>query len=57
MKNAISRTDQVAAIDTQLLDLLDRVSAIVEASRPIEVVSGYRSPDAVAHLKPRVTLQ
>ncbi len=38
------RTDQVAAIDTRLLDLLGRVSAIVGASRPIEVISGYRSP-------------
>jgi uncharacterized protein YcbK (DUF882 family) len=38
------RTDQVAAIDTQLLDLLSRVAAALDTSRPFEVISGYRSP-------------
>ncbi|KVW94958.1 YcbK family protein [Thiobacillus denitrificans] len=38
------RTGEVAAIDTQLLDLLHRVSAAVAASRPFQVISGYRSP-------------
>ena len=38
------RTGQVAAIDTGLLDLLHRVSAAVGASKPFEVISGYRSP-------------
>jgi uncharacterized protein YcbK (DUF882 family) len=38
------RTDQVAAIDTRLLDLLSRVSAALGTSRPFEVISGYRSP-------------
>ncbi|PKO73126.1 MAG: Twin-arginine translocation pathway signal [Betaproteobacteria bacterium HGW-Betaproteobacteria-17] len=38
------RTGEVAAIDTQLLDLLHRVSAAVGASRPFQVISGYRSP-------------
>lgn len=38
------RSGEVAAIDTQLLDLLHRVSAAVGASRPFQVISGYRSP-------------
>lgn len=38
------RTDQVAAIDPSLLDLLNRVSATVGASKPFEIISGYRSP-------------
>ena len=38
------RTDQVAAIDPQLLDLLHRISAAVGASKPFEIISGYRSP-------------
>jgi len=38
------RTDQVAAIDPRLLDLLNRVSATVGASKPFEIISGYRSP-------------
>jgi uncharacterized protein YcbK (DUF882 family) len=38
------RTDEVAAIDTQLLDLLYRVSIELEPSHPFEVISGYRSP-------------
>jgi uncharacterized protein YcbK (DUF882 family) len=38
------RTDQVAAIDTRLLDLLDRVQAKLGTSQPFQVISGYRSP-------------
>ena len=38
------RTDQVAAIDTGLLDLLHRVNAALGTSRPFQVISGYRSP-------------
>ncbi|MGA7178936.1 MAG: DUF882 domain-containing protein [Thiobacillaceae bacterium] len=38
------RTDELAAIDTRLLDLLNRVSAAVGTSQPFEVVCGYRSP-------------
>lgn len=38
------RTDEVAAIDTRLLDLLHRVSRAVGAAGPFEVISGYRSP-------------
>ena len=38
------RTGEVAAIDTQLLDLLHRVTAAVGASQPFQVISGYRSP-------------
>jgi uncharacterized protein YcbK (DUF882 family) len=38
------RTDEVAAIDTRLLDLLYHVSAAVGTAQPFEVISGYRSP-------------
>ncbi|MHB1214525.1 MAG: YcbK family protein [Thiobacillus sp.] len=38
------RTGQVAAIDTQLLDLLHHVNATLGTSRPFHVISGYRSP-------------
>lgn len=38
------RTDQVAAIDTGLLDLLHRVNAALGTSQPFQVISGYRSP-------------
>ena len=38
------RTGEVAAIDTQLLDLLHRVNAALGASRSFLVISGYRSP-------------
>lgn len=38
------RTNEVAVIDTRLLDLLHRVSATVESSRPFEIISAYRSP-------------
>lgn len=38
------RTDQIAAIDTGLLDLLHRVQATLGTSQPFQVISGYRSP-------------
>jgi uncharacterized protein YcbK (DUF882 family) len=38
------RTNQVATIDPNLLDLLHRVNATLETSRPFQVISGYRSP-------------
>lgn len=38
------RTEEVAAIDTGLLDLLHRVSTAMGTSRPFQVISGYRSP-------------
>jgi uncharacterized protein YcbK (DUF882 family) len=38
------RTNQVAAIDTRLLDLLHRVHAALGTGQPFEVISGYRSP-------------
>ena len=43
------RNNQVAAIDTRLLDLLDRVKAELGTSKPFQVISGYRSP-ATNHL-------
>lgn len=38
------RSNQVAAIDIRLLDLLDRVKAQLGTSKPFQVISGYRSP-------------
>lgn len=38
------RTDEVAAIDTGLLDLLHHVGAALGTSKPFQVISGYRSP-------------
>jgi len=38
------RTNQIAPIDTRLLDLLHRVTATLGASQPFHVISGYRSP-------------
>jgi len=38
------RTGAVAAIDIQLLDLLDRVKAALGTAQPFQVISGYRSP-------------
>jgi uncharacterized protein YcbK (DUF882 family) len=38
------RTDDVKAIDTQLLDLLHDVGIRLESRQPIHVISGYRSP-------------
>ncbi len=38
------RTNEVAAIDTRLLDLLHRVHATLGTGQPFEVISGYRSP-------------
>lgn len=38
------RTGQVAAIDTQLLDLLYRIRSELDAAGPFEIISGYRSP-------------
>ena len=38
------RTDQVAAMDIRLLDLLSRVKAQLGTSQPFQVISGYRSP-------------
>ena len=38
------RTDQIAAIDTDLLDLLHRVQSTLGTSQPFQIISGYRSP-------------
>lgn len=38
------RTNQVAAIEPQLLDLLTRVDVALGSSQPFQVISGYRSP-------------
>jgi uncharacterized protein YcbK (DUF882 family) len=38
------RTAEVHAIDVGLLDLLHGLNALVESTRPYQVISGYRSP-------------
>ena len=38
------RTDEVHSIDPMTLDLLAAVSRKVDAKRPFEIISGYRSP-------------
>jgi uncharacterized protein YcbK (DUF882 family) len=38
------RTNGVHVIDPKLLDLLHRVAATTETSKPFQVISGYRSP-------------
>lgn len=49
------RTDEVAAIDTGLLDLLHGVQATLATARPFEVISGYRSPTSNRMLVERTT--
>lgn len=38
------RTDEIKAIDVQLLDLLHTIGGSLETRQPIHVISGYRSP-------------
>ncbi|MCC7416990.1 MAG: DUF882 domain-containing protein [Acidobacteria bacterium] len=38
------RTGDVHAIDPRLLDLLHRLAAATDTTRPFQVISGYRSP-------------
>ena len=45
------RTGEVTAIDPSLLDLLNRLHREVNAQRPFEVISGYRSPQTNAMLR------
>lgn len=44
------RTNDVAPIDPQLLDLLHRLGGLVDARQPFHVISGYRSPLTNARL-------
>lgn len=44
------RSNAVAAMDPQLLLLLDRVSATFGATEVLHVISGYRSPESNAKL-------
>ena len=44
------RSGEVAAMEPRLLDLLFALSQKLEASGPIEIISGYRSPDTNALL-------
>jgi uncharacterized protein YcbK (DUF882 family) len=45
------RTDEVKAIDLQLLDLLHAIGRILESQRPFYIISGYRSAATNAYLR------
>lgn len=47
------RTGTVVPIHTDLLDLLNRLSATLDTSRPFDIISGYRSPKTNAMLRHR----
>jgi uncharacterized protein YcbK (DUF882 family) len=38
------RTDEVKALDTQLLDLLHAIGMKLQTTQPFHIISGYRSP-------------
>ncbi len=45
------RTDEVTSIDPITLDLMAAISRKLEAKRPFEIISGYRSPQTNAALR------
>ncbi len=45
------RTGDVHAIEPRLLDLLTRIRARLETNKPVQVISGYRSPLTNAMLR------
>jgi uncharacterized protein YcbK (DUF882 family) len=47
------RTDQMASMDPELLDLLHALGRKVDARHPFHVISGYRSPKTNARLRQR----
>ena len=47
------RTDEIKAIDTDLLDLLHELGGTLETDAPFHVISGYRSPHTNAMLRAR----
>lgn len=47
------RTDQVKTMHPQLLDLLHSITARLDTSKPIQLISGYRSPHTNAMLHAR----
>jgi uncharacterized protein YcbK (DUF882 family) len=47
------RTDEVHAIDQNLLDLLHGLSTVTGSSQPYQVISGYRSPATNQMLRSR----
>ncbi len=47
------RTGEVAPIDPALLDQIHRVAARLDASGPVHVISGYRSPETNSALSRR----
>lgn len=44
------RTDQVARIDTDLLDLLHKLAYVLSSTQAFHIISGYRSPATNARL-------
>ena len=49
------RTGDEHAIDPALLDLLHRLAAVTETTRPFQVISGYRSPKTNHMLRDKST--
>jgi uncharacterized protein YcbK (DUF882 family) len=49
------RNNAVAAIDPQLLLLLDQVNGKMDSSKPLHIISGYRSPESNALLNASTT--
>ncbi len=47
------RTGTVKPIHTDLLDLLNRLSATLDTSKPFDIISGYRTPKTNAMLRHR----
>ncbi len=45
------RTDEVHSIDPVTLDLMAAISRKVGATRPFEIISGYRSPESNSELR------
>ena len=47
------RTGEVRSIDPKLLDLVHRLRLTMESDRPVQIISGYRSPETNAMLARR----
>ena len=45
------RTDEIHKIDPKTLDLMAAISRKLDAKRPFEIISGYRSPETNKYLR------
>lgn len=45
------RTDAVHAIDPRLIDVIYQINRLTGASGPVQIISGYRSPESNAYLR------